>query len=252
MDVLLTNDDGIQSQGIRSLYSAFKEAGYNVSVVAPVSQQSAMSHRLTFYLPLRITKIENDNFSGIGVYGTPTDCVKLALGGLLPRKPDLVVSGINAGPNVGPDIMYSGTIAAASEAALENIPCLAISHCDHKQTVNLLEHAKYSIEISKKIDWGKLHEKCCISINYPEGTLDKAKGVKVCKQTLAIRRNFYEKRNDPWGLPYWWFDGEVIKEDVQDDSDKALLDNGFITVTPLRFEFTDMRNFNLLEEMLEK
>ena len=114
MDVLLTNDDGIRARGLRALYAALLEAGHTVHVVAPRTQQSGVGHSLTVFEPVRAMDFEEPNFKGLGIYGTPTDCVKLALGQLLPKKPDMVISGINAGPNVGPDILYSGTVGAAT------------------------------------------------------------------------------------------------------------------------------------------
>ena len=114
MDVLLTNDDGIRAPGLRAMYAALLEAGHSVHVVAPMRQQSGVGHSLTVFDPLRAMEFEEPGFRGTGIYGTPTDCVKLALGRLLPRKPDMVISGINAGPNVGPDILYSGTVGAAT------------------------------------------------------------------------------------------------------------------------------------------
>ena len=128
MDVLLTNDDGIRARGLRALYAALLEAGHTVHVVAPMTQQSGVGHSLTVFEPVRALDFEEPDFKGLGIYGTPTDCVKLALGQLLPKKPDMVISGINAGPNVGPDILYSGTVGAATEAAHEDLPSIAVSH----------------------------------------------------------------------------------------------------------------------------
>ena len=118
MRVLLTNDDGIRAEGLRAMYRALREAGHTVHVVAPMHEQSGVGHSLTFFDPLRAHKIEEPDFEGLGLYGTPTDCVKLALGNLLKKRPDMVISGINAGSNVGPDILYSGTVGAATEAAV--------------------------------------------------------------------------------------------------------------------------------------
>ena len=140
MDVLLTNDDGIRAPGLRAMYAALREAGHNVRVVAPMRQQSGVGHSLTVFEPLRAMQFEEPDFTGTGVYGTPTDCVKLALGRLLPRRPDMVISGINAGPNVGPDILYSGTVGAATEAAHEELPSLAVSYDDRQGCADLLPH----------------------------------------------------------------------------------------------------------------
>ncbi len=118
----------IEHPALRALYAALREAGHTVYVVAPMTQQSGVGHSLTVFEPVRATVIEEPGFTGTGVFGTPTDCVKLALGRLLPQRPDLVMSGINAGANVGPDILYSGTVGAATEAAHEELPSMAVSH----------------------------------------------------------------------------------------------------------------------------
>lgn len=126
MLIALTNDDGIHAVGLRAIYRALLEAGHDIRVIAPMTEQSAMGHAITIISPLRVKKIEEDSFTGFGIYGTPTDCVKLGISELLDSKPDIVVSGINAGANVGPDILYSGTVAAATEAAHLGFPALAV------------------------------------------------------------------------------------------------------------------------------
>ena len=122
MRVLLTNDDGIRAEGLRAMYRALREAGHTVHVVAPMHEQSGVGHSLTFFDPLRAHKIEEPDFEGLGLYGTPTDCVKLALGNLLKKRPDMVISGINAGSNVGPDILYSGTVGAPPKPPMKICP----------------------------------------------------------------------------------------------------------------------------------
>ena len=152
MRVLLTNDDGIRAEGLRAMYRALREAGHTVHVVAPMHEQSGVGHSLTFFDPLRAHKIEEPDFEGLGLYGTPTDCVKLALGNLLKKRPDMVISGINAGSNVGPDILYSGTVGAATEAAHEDLPSMALS-CDagggHPDMDSIARHA---VELAARID----------------------------------------------------------------------------------------------------
>lgn len=239
MDVLLTNDDGIRARGIRALYAALLEAGHNVRVVAPMRQQSGVGHSLTVFEPVRVVEIVEPAFSGLGVYGTPTDCVKLALARLLPQKPDLVISGINAGPNVGPDILYSGTVGAATEAALEELPSLAVSHDDHKASVDLLPQARHVVALAARIDWTLLAARRVVNVNYPAGGLDAAKGIKPCPQTSAVWKNVYLEHRDPRGVPYWWLEGEIPLHTINAGSDKEMLDRGYITITPLRFEFTD-------------
>lgn len=249
MDVLLTNDDGIRAAGLRALYAALLEAGHTVHVVAPMRQQSGVGHSLTVYEPVRATEIAEPGFKGLGIYGTPTDCVKLALASLLPRRPDMVISGINAGPNVGPDILYSGTVGAATEAAHEDLPSLAVSHDDHKGATDLLPQARHAVALAERIDWATLARRRVINLNYPAGSLEQAKGIRVCPQTSAVWKNVYLERHDPRGAPYWWLEGEIPAAAINPGSDKDLLNQGYITLTPLRFEFTDHAGLKILEDM---
>lgn len=249
MDVLLTNDDGILAGGLRALYAALLEAGHTVHVVAPMRQQSGVGHSLTVFEPVRATEIVEPGFKGLGIYGTPTDCVKLALAGLLPRRPDMVISGINAGPNVGPDILYSGTVGAATEAAHEDLPSLAVSHDDHKGATDLLPQARHAVALAERIDWAGLARRRVINLNYPAGSLEEAKGLRICPQTSAVWKNVYLERHDPRGAPYWWLEGEIPAHTINPGSDKALLNQGYITLTPLCFEFTDHKGMAALEGM---
>ncbi len=249
MDVLLTNDDGIRAPGLRAMYAALREAGHNVRVVAPMRQQSGVGHSLTVFEPLRAMQFEEPDFTGTGVYGTPTDCVKLALGRLLPRRPDMVISGINAGPNVGPDILYSGTVGAATEAAHEELPSLAVSYDDRQGCADLLPQARQAVALAQRIDWTRLGPRRVVNLNYPAGALDQAKGLRVCPQTSAVWKNVYLERFDPRGAPYWWLEGEIPAHTINAGSDKDLLNRGYITVTPLRFDFTDQAGLKELEGM---
>ena len=251
MDVLLTNDDGIRAPGLRALYAALREAGHTVHVVAPMRQQSGVGHSLTVFEPLRAVRVEDGDFTGTGLYGTPTDCVKLGLACLLPRRPGLVMSGINAGANVGPDILYSGTVGAATEAAHEELPTLAVS-CDvASDEDDLLPQARHAVALAARIDWARLAPRRVININYPRGPLAEAKGLRVCPQTSAVWKNAYLERKDPRGAPYWWLVGEIPPRTINAGSDKDLLNRGYITVTPLRFEFTDYEGMAALSGMLE-
>lgn len=250
MDVLLTNDDGIRARGLRALYAALLEAGHTVHVVAPMTQQSGVGHSLTVFEPVRAMDFEEPDFKGLGVYGTPTDCVKLALGHLLPRKPDMVISGINAGPNVGPDILYSGTVGAATEAAHEDLPSIAVSHdCYKVKNGDLMPQARHLVALAGRIDWSRLGRRRVINVNYPSCPVNEAKGLRVCPQTSAVWKNTYTERLDPRGAPYWWLEGEIPPETIEAHSDKDMLNQGYITLTPLRFDFTDRDGLQVLEDM---
>lgn len=249
MNVLLSNDDGITAPGLRALYFALRAAGHNVYAVAPMRQQSAVSHSLTVFEPLRICAISDGDFSGTGVYGTPTDCVKLALADLVTQRPDIVIAGINQGQNVGPDIFYSGTISAAAEAAHDNIPAMAVSHANHEGAADLDKVARHAVALAEKINWLKMPPQRVINVNYPVRNLEDVKGVRVCRQSPAVWKNVYNKRHDPHGNPYWWLDGAMDPATIGTDSDRHLLTEGFITVTPLKFDYTDHDALSLLDTM---
>lgn len=249
MDVLLTNDDGINAAGLRSLYKALRARGHNVNVVAPMHQQSGVGHSLTVFEPLRSQKIVDGDFEGHGIYGTPTDCVKLGLGCLSPTRPNLVMSGINLGPNAGPDIFYSGTVGAAAEAAHDNVPSMAISWGGFSPADVLEKIAAHAVELAEKIDWQALAPKRVVNVNYPNVNFGEIKGLRICPQSLAIWRNIYEERLDPRGSSYWWLDGDVPRDSILEGTDKDLLARGYITITPLRFEYTDEEGIGALQKM---
>ncbi|WP_291438689.1 5'/3'-nucleotidase SurE [Desulfovibrio sp.] len=253
MNVLLTNDDGIRAKGLRALYAALHEAGHTVYVVAPMSQQSGVGHSLTVFEPVRATVIEEPDFIGTGVYGTPTDCVKLALGRLLPHKPDLVMSGINAGANVGPDILYSGTVGAATEAAHEDLPSMAVSFDSFSHNtapdMDLMPQARHAVNLAERMKWAAMGRRRVININYPACPLDEAQDLRVCPQTSAVWKNVYIEREDPRGAPYWWLEGEIPPASIEPGSDKDLLNRGHITLTPLCFDFTDHEGLTALKCM---
>ncbi len=247
---MLTNDDGIYAVGLRALYAVLCASGHTVSVVAPMTEQSAVGHSITVFTPLRVRKIQESNFSGIGVFGTPADCVKLALGTLLEKKPDCVISGINSGANVGVDIVYSGTVSAATEGALAGIPSMAVSF-DNFQPQDLTAQAVWIRDFLQKGCLSYFVARTVCNINFPVVADGVGKGVRVCRQTAAVYDDFYESRQDPRGQEYYWLDGEIPGERVEDGADRALLSAGFITVTPLRFDFTHWENLQTLAAVLQ-
>lgn len=250
MNVLLSNDDGIMAPGLRALHRALLAKGHEVFTVAPMRQQSGVSHSITVFEPLRCQIIEDEDFSGVGVHGTPADCVKLGLADLAPWVPDIVMAGINLGRNVGPDVFYSGTIGAASEGAHSGIPSLAFSYADaYAKAGALQEAAEHGVDLAEKIDWRKIERGRVINVNYPALPLAKCSGQRICPQSPAIWLNAYQKRSDPRGWPYWWMEGETDQSTIRRDTDMDLLERGYITITPLKFEHTDERGMKALEEM---
>ncbi len=248
MIVLLSNDDGIYAVGLRAMYTALREAGHTVYVVAPLTEQSAVGHSITVFKPLRGKEIHEGDFIGFGVHGTPTDCVKLGLSVLLPQKPDIVISGINAGANVGPDIMYSGTVAAATEAAHADFPALALS-CDNFRPTNLIEEARHAVKFAEEFDWKKVPPRSVINVNYPKIPMAEHKGVRVCPQTSALWDDEYIEKLDPRDNKYWWLHGEMRSAHVEENTDRDLLSKGHITITPLRFEFTHKEFLREMQDM---
>ncbi|MDK2956056.1 MAG: 5/3-nucleotidase [Desulfovibrionales bacterium] len=248
MRVLLTNDDGIQAVGLRAMYAALRKAGHEVDCVAPLTEMSAVGHALTFTSPLRIKRFAENGFRGVGVNGTPVDCVKLALGSILEIPPDLVVSGINSGANVGVDILYSGTVSAATEGALMDLPSLAVSHDDFNP-LDLSDQAGYAAGFIDRMDWAGLPKGLVLNLNFPNLPLGEAKELKVCRHTRASYSDWYEKRVDPRGREYYWLCGELPLEKVSSGTDKDLLNKGHITLTPLRFNFNDVEALEGLDRI---
>ena len=249
MDILLTNDDGIRAVGLRALYAALVEAGHRVHVAAPMTEQSAVGHSVTLFSPLRVREVEEPGFSGLGISGTPADCVKLALSHLLPKRPDMIVSGINAGANVGVDVLYSGTVSAATEGALAGIPAMAVSVDDYHPE-ELSAQAGYAVGMLEGGFWSSFPKQCVLNVNFPAGSLADAKGLRVCRQTSCTYRDWYDERNDPRGNPYYWLCGVIPPESVEPGTDRDSLSRGYITVTPLTFDLTHAEYMKTLARQL--
>jgi 5'-nucleotidase len=241
MLILLTNDDGIQAPGLVALYRELIKLG-EVHVVAPETVQSATGHGITLTTPLLTNRVTVENgFTGIAVDGRPADCVKLAVAKLLPRTPDLVVSGMNSGANVGINVLYSGTVAAAIEAGFLGLPAIAISlllrgnvPIDYKRASGF---ARETIEQILKSGLGKGQ---VASVNMPALRSDESPaGIKVVRQCTRPFIDQYEKRTDPRGRDYFWNSSVFTLGETEDDTDVAALRDKWITVTPLQFDLTD-------------
>ncbi|MBU1039690.1 MAG: 5'/3'-nucleotidase SurE [Proteobacteria bacterium] len=249
MRILLTNDDGIQAVGLRAMHRALVAAGHDVQVVAPITEQSAVGHAITLSAPLRVKEFREEGFFGLGVSGTPADCVKLAISTLIKPAPELVVSGINAGANVGVDIMYSGTVSAATEGALMGFPALAVSMDDHNPT-ELSGQAQYTAALLPRLPFAALPGKCVLNLNFPNRPMAESGELRVCAHTRVAYTDWYEERLDPRGRKYYWMCGELKPESISQGRDRRLLSEGFITLTPLRFDFTDHETLALLESKI--
>lgn len=238
--ILVTNDDGITSQGIRELVEISAKIG-DVVVVAPDSPQSAMGHAITIAEPLRLERVEH-LFGSIESYtcsGTPADCVKLAKHLVLRnKKPDLVVSGINHGSNTSISVLYSGTMSAAIEAALEGIPAVGFSLCDYSSQADF-SHVRSIVKlvIEQSLSNG-IPKAVALNVNFPPRKQEEIKGVKVCRQARARWSEDFDQRFDPNGRSYYWMTGQFINEDKGEDTDEYLISQNYATIVPCAFDLT--------------
>jgi 5'-nucleotidase len=234
--IVVTNDDGIMAPGIRHLIKLMRTLG-DVIVVAPDRPQSGMGHAITISTPLRLDKvILDDKEIEYSCSGTPVDCVKLAVSKILFGKPDLLVSGINHGSNASINVIYSGTMSAAVEGAIENIPSIGFSLLDYRFDADFTPANPYILSIAKKVLLNGVPDKTCLNVNIP--LVKKLKGVKVCRQADAYWADDYDVRKDPHHKNYYWLTGEFINGDKGKDTDEWALKNGYISVVPVQYDFT--------------
>jgi 5'-nucleotidase len=237
MRILGTNDDGVGARGLRHLARALADLG-EVWIVAPDQEQSAASHALTLREPLRVTRHAEREFS---VSGTPTDCVLVSVRGirdLLVPAPDLVVSGINHGPNMGDDVTYSGTVAAAFEARLLGLPAVAFSNVEW-QPRNLEASALLARQIVAALIERGLPRETLLNVNIPDRPLAAVQGFRVTRLGLRVYRDEIVAKVDPRGRPYYWIGGEPPIWESHDASDFSAVSEGFVSVTPLQTDWTD-------------
>ncbi|MCJ7471209.1 MAG: 5'/3'-nucleotidase SurE [Actinobacteria bacterium] len=244
--ILLTNDDGIDAEGIYSLYRTFKKDGrFDLRVVAPDKESSAVGHAITVFRPISVIKnYQEGEFFGYAVDGTPADCVKLAIGAILDRPPDLLISGINRGPNMGENIIYSGTVSAATEGTVCGVSSIALS-ADDLQNPDYSYASGFALRMATKIlENGGLPGGTLLNINIPSLEKDKIKGVKLTVQSdIGFKDNFV-KRQDPRGRDYYWMDGVFLERNVSEDSDYNAVKNGYVSVTPIHYDMTDYKSFD--------
>lgn len=244
MHILVSNDDGIDAPGIYALFLAMQELG-EVSVVAPDRQQSAVGHSLTISNPLRVTPFDRDGrFFGYSVSGTPSDCVKLAISELLPSRPDIVVSGINHGQNTAINILYSGTVSAATEGMLSGIPAVAISIASHDYSADFSEAIKYSRKVVQNLDRMNLPADTFLNVNIPYGKDAGIKGIKVVRHNDTIWKDSYDKRRDPFGREYYWFSGIYEHHHLDAETDDVALSQGYVTISPIHYNITNRQVFD--------
>jgi 5'-nucleotidase len=240
MLILLTNDDGIRAPGLLAIYRELTALG-EVHVVAPETVQSATGHGITLSTPLLTNRVTVENgFTGTAVEGRPADCVKLAVAKILPRRPDLVVSGINSGANVGINVIYSGTVAAAIEAAFLGLPSVALSlYLRNEIPIDYARTAKLSMTVLGQILDAGLKAGQVVSVNLPPLRKDQSPtGIKVVRQCTNAWIDTYEERKNPRGQSYFWNNTVFTLGGTDQDTDVAALRDGYITVTPLQFDLT--------------
>ena len=237
--ILLTNDDGYQAEGLRALAAAL-EGIATVSIVAPSQEQSGTAQSLTLRQPIICHPAGERQWA---VDGTPADCVIVALHKLLPEKPDLVISGINHGANLGENAYYSGTVGAAREAALHHIPALAMSLCSKGAKVRFETAARVARSAAELILKEGLPDQVLLNVNVPEPWKG---GVKFTRQSRKITRNQLSEGKDPRGRTYYWLFEQKIDKDVEPDTDYAAIFAGDVSVTPLHLDPTDTASLNHL------
>lgn len=234
--IMVTNDDGILAPGIQSLADALQSLG-EVVVVAPDRERSAAGHSLTLHQPVRADQIAENHFA---VDGTPTDCVNLAIHGLLPYRPALVVSGINRGSNLADDITYSGTVAAAMEAMLMQVPALAVSLeivADKVADYSFASH--YAYVVARQILEHGLPHDTFLNLNVPYGT---PKGVRITRQGKRLYDNKIERKQDPRGRTYYWLGGNLLGFNRQKECDCGAIADGYASLTPLHLDLTNYQS----------
>ncbi len=246
--ILLSNDDGIWADGLKALYEGIKDLG-DVWIVAPDTERSAAGHAITLSTPIRVKEIDyhNTGVTGYACSGTPADCVKLAVDAILPRKPDIVISGINHGANLGVNVLYSGTVSAATEGMILDVPSIAIS-------LTTLEKADYSYAkiISSKITRNVLKKglpnETLLNVNVPAIPENEIAGIKITKHGRSTYKEYFDKRIDPRNQVYYWLSGTKANIQENGDTDGEAIKQNFVSVTPIHYNLTDEENFGVISK----
>lgn len=237
--ILVTNDDGIFAPGIQALIAIAKTLG-KVYVVAPDKPQSGMGHAITIGNIVRLNP--TDFYDGVEkafmCSGTPVDCVKLAIAHVLPKRPDLVLSGINHGSNNSINVIYSGTMSAAVEGAMEGVPSIGFSHASYDYDLDLNGLENYITKLCKNALEEKFPNKTCLNVNFPDIPAKDIAGIKVCRQAEAHWSDSFEKREDPSGKEYFWLKGVFEGRDKGTDTDVWALEHKYVSVVPTQFDLT--------------
>ena len=247
MRILLTNDDGIGATGIQTLWQELSKIA-EVIVAAPDVERSATSQAITVDSPIRVDEycFDNPRICGWRIGGTPADCVKIALETLMTQSPDIVVAGINHGPNLGTDVLYSGTVSAAIEGSLHGIPAVAVS-LDKGEKYDFQIAAEFTSKLVQNIINRSLPPNTLLNVNVPALSAAQIKGVSITKLGVRKYENIFESRRDPRGRMYYWMGGNVMDTDNDTDSDIVAIKMSKISVTPIHFDLTNYDIMNLVQ-----
>ena len=237
--ILVTNDDGVTAPGIRNLVESIADLG-DIVVVAPDSHQSGMGHAITISNILRMSPHDfgMDGVEAFKTTGTPVDCVKLAIYKILKRKPDVLVSGINHGSNASINVIYSGTMSAAVEGALEGIPSVGFSLCDFAEDADFRTSRNVARTVTKEVLAHGTPKGTCLNVNIPKVAPEDLKGMKVCRQGAGHWADSFEERQAPGGRTYYWMTGNFTDVDKGEDTDEWALKNGYVSVVPVQYDLT--------------
>jgi len=248
--ILVSNDDGVTSKGIRNLVECMKDLG-EVIVVAPNSPQSGMGHAITIGNTLRLDRIDifGEEVTAYECSGTPADCVKLAKHHILKdRTPDLIVSGINHGSNTSISVLYSGTMSAAIEGAIEGCPSIGFSLCDYAQDAEFEHTLGYVRAIAQQVLDTGLPKYTTLNVNFPPQRNEKIKGIKICRQARAKWEEEFDQRFDPNGRRYFWMAGNFVNFDKGEDNDEWAIANNYVSVVPCHFDLTAHHTISQLND----
>ncbi|MBN1143750.1 MAG: 5'/3'-nucleotidase SurE [Bacteroidales bacterium] len=237
--ILVTNDDGVEAKGLKALIETLRPFG-KIVVVAPADPQSGMSHAITVKVPLRLTKIiDEQDLSVYKCYGTPVDCVKMAFNHLLTRKPDLLVSGINHGSNASTSVFYSGTMGAALEGCINEIPSIGFSLLNLNHDADFTTARHYVEIITRQVLQNGLPKTVCLNVNIPDIETSKVAGIRICRQNKGYWQEEFDQRTDPMGKHYFWLTGYFHNtEPDASDTDEWALDKGYVSIVPLHTDLT--------------
>ena len=242
--IMLTNDDGVHAPGLKMLFQQSLDLGKTV-IVAPEHDNSAASHSLTMSRPLRVREIAENIYT---INGTPTDCVTIGIGKILPQKPDLVISGINPGPNLGDDVSYSGTVSAAIESTMLGIPSIAVSLAAESEPLHYGTAAAFVARLAKIILGKGLPKATLLNVNVPNTASEGIEGVAFTRRGRRLYDDAIKETFDPWGRKHYWIGGGTPSFDAGEDTDSAAISVNKISITPMHLDPTNYEALKFLQK----